>query len=101
MWLRLLIPFTLLWAVLALTVEGTSLRNYRATWQREISALLVCIAAFLLLWVALSALVEAITGSPGAGLVAASLISLIAVPPLLFLSFKLLGVKPAAESGGH
>lgn len=100
MWLRLLVPFTLVWAVLAVTAEGTALRHYRATWARELLALLVCIVAYLALWVVLSMIVEAISGSVLAGIVAASVLSLICVPVLLFVSFKLLGVK-RSEAAAH
>lgn len=100
MWLELLIPLTLVWPVLALAVEGTPLRRYRGTPARELAALGACVVAFFLLWIVLDRALEAATGSAAAGMVAATALSLLAVPPLLFLSFKLLGVRPG-ESGAH
>jgi hypothetical protein len=96
MWLRLLVPLTLLWPVLALAAEGTRLRSYRATPLRELLALLFCVVLYFGLWIGLDRLIEGATGSVAAGIVASTALSLLAVPLLLFLSYKIFGVKPHA-----
>lgn len=100
MWLRLLIPFTLIWPVLALAAEGTALSRYRATWAREMLALLFAIAAYLGVWVALYELAEAVIDSALAGIVVATLLSLIAVPLVLLLGYRIFGLKPVGTAAG-
>ncbi|UCF18927.1 MAG: hypothetical protein JSU87_13490 [Gemmatimonadota bacterium] len=101
MWLRLLVPFTLIWPVLALAAEGTRLRRYQATPLKELSSLLLCIVGFFGLWLGLHQLGQAVTGSDVAAIVAATILSLVCVPILLFLSYRLLGVKPRETGEAH
>ena len=93
MFLRLLIPISLLLPTLALVVDSSSLRHYRGSAWRETTALLLCIAIYFVAWFALYSLIGTITGSDPAALVAASLLSLLTLQPALFLAFKLLGVR--------
>ena len=101
MWLRLLVPLTLIWPVLALAAEGTRLRRYRATPLRELSSLALCIVIFFGVWIGLDRLANSLTGSAAAGIVAATILSLLCVPVLLFLSYRILGVGPAETDEGH
>lgn len=101
MWLRLLVPFALIWPVLALAAEGTALRRYRGTPTRELLALVTAAAAFFALWIGLDRALEGLTGSTATGLVASTVLSLLAVPVLLFLAFRVFGVRPAEPTGGH
>lgn len=103
MFLRLLVPITLLFPVLALVVEASSLRDYRGTPGRELAALLISIVVYFAAWFGLDALVRSLTGSSAAALVAASLLALFALQPGLFLGFKLFGVRKASGStaGSH
>lgn len=94
MWLRLLVPLTLLWPVLALSVEASPLRRYRGTAKSELAALILCIVVYFVLWVVLDRLIEAVSGSIAAGVIASSAVSLLAVPVVLFAAYKLVGVKP-------
>jgi hypothetical protein len=93
MWLRLLVPLVLLWPVLALAAEGTSLRRYHATPAREVLALLFCIVTYFTVWVGLDRLIEGATGIATAGIVASTVLALLAVPLLLFVGYKIFGVK--------
>ena len=97
MWLLLLIPFTVFWPVVALVAEGTALNRYRATWGREVMALLFCLIAYFVVWFVLYQLVSGISGSNLAGVVAATILSMISVIPLLFFGYKVFGVKPGEE----
>jgi hypothetical protein len=101
MWLRLLVPLTLIWPILALAAEGTSLRYYKGTAARELLALTFSIIAYGLLWFALHRVGLSLTGSEAAAIAAASLLSLLAVPVLLFLGYKVFGVKAEAGSAAH
>jgi hypothetical protein len=101
MWLRLLVPLTLLWPILALAAEGTSLRRYKATPARELLALLFAIVVYFVLWVILDRLIEGMTGIVAAGIVAATALSLLSVPLLLFVGYKIFGVKPGAAGAEH
>ncbi len=101
MFLRILIPLTLLWPILALAVEGTPLRRYRATAARELSALVFCTVVFFALWIGVDRALEAATGSVAAGIVAATGLSLLAVPLILLLGYKLFGVKPGDAHSAH
>ncbi len=97
MWLLLLIPFTVFCPVVAVVAEGTALSRYRATWGREVMALLFCLIAYFVVWFLLYELVGGISGSDLAGVVAATILSMIAVIPLLFLGYKVFGVRPSEE----
>jgi hypothetical protein len=101
MWLRLLVPLTLLWPILALAAEGTPLRRYKATPARELLALLFAIVVYFVLWVVLDRLIEGVTGIVAAGIVAATALSLLSVPLLLFMGYKIFGVRPGAPGTGH
>lgn len=101
MFLRILIPLTLLWPVLALAAEGTPLRRYRSTPARELSALVLCIVVFFAIWIGADRAVEAAAGSVAAGLVAATGLSLLALPLVLLLGYKLFGVKPGPTDPTH
>jgi hypothetical protein len=96
MWLRLLVPLTLIWPILSLAAEGTRLRYYRGTPARELLALTFSIVAYGLLWFALHRVGANLTGSEAAAIVAASILSLLAVPLLLFIGYKAFGVKRQA-----
>lgn len=101
MWLRLLIPLTLIWPVLAVAAEGTRLRRYRASPLRELLALFFALVTYFGLWIVLSESIEAVTGSVAAAIVASTILSLLAVPLLLWLGYKVFAVKPGpgAETG--
>jgi len=101
MWLRLLVPLTLMWPILALTAEGTPLNRYRATPARELLALAFCILIYFLVWIVLDRLIESATGSVAAGVIVATALSLAAIPILLFLGFKIFGVSAGAGSDPH
>lgn len=101
MWLRLLVPLTLIWPVLALATEGTRLRYYRGTTARESLALVFSIVAYGLLWFVLHRVGISLTGSELAAIVAASILSLLAVPVLLFAGYKLFGMKRQAGPAAH
>ncbi|MGD8866008.1 MAG: hypothetical protein PVI01_00215 [Gemmatimonadales bacterium] len=101
MWLRLLVPLTLLWPILALTVEGTSLNRYRATPGRELLALAFCILGYFALWVLLDRVMEPLTGRDAPGLIVATVLSLAAVPGCLFLGFKIFGVSAGGAENQH
>lgn len=101
MWLRLLVPLTLLWPILALTVEGTALNRYRATPGRELLALAFCILAYFAAWVLLDRVMEPLIGSVAAGLIVATVLSLAAVPGFLFLGFKIFGVTSGGAKNQH
>lgn len=108
MFLRLLVPLSLLFVVLPIVAEGTPLRRYRATPARELLALVACVAFYFLLWFALAAVVRAITGSLAFFIVIPTLLALISLPACLWLGFKIFGVKPStpaepahAEAMGH
>ena len=103
MFLRILLPISLLLPTLALVVEATSLRHYRGSAWREIVALLLCITVYFVVWFALYSLIGTITGSDPAALVLASLLSLLSLQPTLFLAFKLTGVRRGGGSaaGAH
>jgi hypothetical protein len=96
--LRLLIPFVLVWPILALAAEASPLRRYRGTPARELAALGFCFFAYFILWFAFHLLGRAITGSAAAAIVAATVLALAAVTPLLALGYKIFGVRPG-ESG--
>lgn len=100
MWLRLLIPLTLIWPVLALAAEASPLRRYRGTPARELAAMAFCFVAYFIVWIALHQLGRGLSGSEAAALVASSVLSLLAVTPLLALGYKIFGVKPD-ETEGH
>ena len=99
MWLRLLVPFTLVWAVLALSVEGTPLRRYRGGAARESLALAFAFVSYFIVWLVLDRLIEVTTRSVAAGLIAASLLSLLAVPALVYLGYRIFRVAP--QGGGR
>jgi len=101
MGLRLLVPLVLLWPVLALAAEGTPLRRYRATPMREMLALFLCIVAYFVLWIVADRLIEGATGAVAAGIIAATVLSLLAVPLLLFVGYKIFGVKPGQANPDH
>ncbi len=63
MWLLLLIPFTVFWPVVALVAEGTALNRYRATWGREVMALLFCLIAYFVVRFVLYQLVSGISAA--------------------------------------
>ncbi|KPK80140.1 MAG: hypothetical protein AMS25_10100 [Gemmatimonas sp. SM23_52] len=88
MWLRLLIPLTLIWPVLALAAEATRLRRYRATPLRELLGLCCALLSYFGLWIGLCELIEAVTGSVAAGVIASTILSLLAMTPLLWLGYK-------------
>jgi hypothetical protein len=89
-----------MWPILALAAEGTALNRYRGTAARELLAVGFCCAAYLLLWVALDRILEAATGVL-AGIVAATVLSLAAIPLLLYLGFRIFGVKPGSSGEAH
>ncbi len=97
MFLRLLVPLTLLFPVLSVFVQGTSLKRYHGTWARESLALVFCIIVYFIVWYAVLTLVEAVTGSGAAALVVSSLAALLSLYPGLWLGFKLFGVGPSAR----
>ncbi len=99
--LRILIPLTLLWPILALAAQGTPLRRYWATPARELSALVFCTVVFFALWIGADRALEAALGSAAAGIVASTALSLLAVPLLLLLGYKLFGVKPDPDHSSH
>lgn len=101
MWLRLLVPLTLMWPVLALAAEGTSLNRYRATPARELLALAFCILSYFVVWVILDRVIESVTGNVAVGVIVATVLSLAAIPLLLFLGFKIFGVSPGAAGDPH
>lgn len=103
MFLRVLIPVVLLFPVLALVVEATSLRRFRGTPGRELLALLVSVVIYFVAWFTLRSIVESISGSGGIALVLASLLSLFTLYPGLWLGFRLFGVRPGGEAsaGAH
>lgn len=101
MWLRLLVPLTLLWPVLALAAEGTSLNRYRATPARELLALAFCIVSYFVVWVLLDRVLESVIGIVAAGVIVATLVSLGAIPLLLLLGFKIFGVQPGETGESH
>lgn len=101
MFLRLLVPLSLLFVVLPIVAEGTPLRRYRATPVREVLALLACVLFYFVLWFALAALVRAITGSAFLSIVIPTLLALIALPACLWLGFKAFGVKPSTTEPDH
>ena len=101
MWLRLLVPLTLMWPVLALAAEGTSLNRYRATPARELLALAFCILTYFVVWVMLDLVVESVGGNVVISIIVATLLSLVAIPFLLFLGFKIFGVRPGETGGAH
>jgi hypothetical protein len=98
MWLRLLVPLTLLWPVLALAAEGTALRRFRATPAKEMMAMLFCIVGYFALWIVLDWLVEALTGAAAAGIITATILSLGSLPLLLYLGFRIFGVRAGTAS---
>ncbi len=101
MGLRLLIPFVLIWPVLALAAEATYLRRYRGTPTRELLAMSFCLVAYFIGWFILHRLGRAMSGSEAAGIIAATLLSLLAVTPLLALGYKIFGVKPQGTGEAH
>lgn len=101
MWLRLLVPLALLWPILALAAEGTSLNRYRAAPAREMLALAFCILAYFVAWIALDRAWESVIGNVAAGIIIATIVSLAVVPVLLFLGFKIFGVSPGGAGSGH
>jgi hypothetical protein len=101
MWLRLLVPLTLMWPVLALAAEGTSLNRYRATPARELLALGFCILTYFVMWALVDRVIEAVTGTVAAGIIVATLLSLVAIPFLLLLGFKIFGVSPSGAEDAH
>ncbi len=100
MWLRLLVPLTLMWPILALAAEGTALNRYRGTAARELLAVGFCCAAYFLVWIALDRILEAAFGAL-AGIVVSTVLSLGAIPLLLYLGFKIFAVKPAVPDEAH
>ncbi|KPK64199.1 MAG: hypothetical protein AMS21_06355 [Gemmatimonas sp. SG8_38_2] len=101
MGLRLLVPLVLLWPVLALAAEGTALRRYRGTPVKEMLALVLCIVAYFAVWIAADRLIEGATGTVAVGIVLATVLSLLAVPLLLFAAYKVFGVKPGEANPDH
>jgi hypothetical protein len=101
MWLRFLVPLTLMWPVLALAAEGTSLNRYRATPARELLALAFCISTYFVVWFLLDRVIESVTGIVAVGIIVATLLSLAAIPFLLFLGFKIFGVRPGEAAEPH
>jgi hypothetical protein len=97
---RLLIPFVLVWPVLALAAEASPLRRYRGTPARELLAMAFCFVAYFIVWIALHQLGRALTGSEAAAIVASTILSLLAVTPLLALGYRIFGVKPG-EGEAH
>jgi len=99
MWLRLLVPLTLMWPALALAAEGTSLNRYRSTPARELLALAFCILTYFIVWLLADRVIESMTGMVAVGIIAATLLSLAAIPFLLFLGFKIFGVRRGETPG--
>lgn len=97
----LLVPLTLLWPVLALSAEGTSLNRYRATPAREMLALASSIVAYFVVWISLDRVSESVIGNFAAGIISATVVSLAVVPVLLFLGLKIFGVSPGGTGTGH
>lgn len=98
--LRLLVPFVLIWPVLALAAEASPLRRYRGTPARELLAMGFCFITYFIVWIALHQLGRGLSGSEAAAIVAATVLSLLAVTPLLALGYKIFGVKPG-EANSH
>jgi hypothetical protein len=97
--LRLLVPLVLIWPVLALAAEASPLRSYRGTPAREILAMAFCFIAYFIIWIALHELGRVLSGSEAAAIVASTVLSLLAVTPLLALGYKVFGVKPGKPEG--
>jgi hypothetical protein len=95
--LRLLIPLVLIWPVLALAAEASPLRRYRGTPARELGAMVFCFVVYFIVWILLHQIGSALTGSEIAAIVASTILSLLAVTPLLALGYKVFGVKPGAS----
>ncbi len=93
MLLRLLIPLALVWPVMALAAEGTALRNYRGRPVTELLGLFVAIILFFALWFGISGIIGGTLG-----IVAASLLAAALSPVLLFLGYKIFGVKPGSAT---
>ncbi|HSG81381.1 MAG TPA: hypothetical protein VLC48_03950 [Gemmatimonadota bacterium] len=96
--LRLLIPLTLIWPVLALAVEASPLRRYHGTPTREMGSLLACIIVYFTLWIGIDQVLEVATESVAVGVVAATIVSLLAVMPILWAAYKIFGVKPGSAA---
>jgi hypothetical protein len=97
--LKYLIPFVLIWPVLALAAEASPLRRYRGTPARELLAMGFCFVAYFIVWIALHQVGRGLTGSEAVAIVSSTVLSLLAVTPLLALGYKIFGVKPGeAES---
>jgi hypothetical protein len=94
----LLIPLTLIWPVLALAVEASPLRHYHGTPLREMGSLVTCIILYFALWLGIERLLATATGSVAVGILAATIVSLLAVLPILWAAYRLFGVKPGSAT---
>lgn len=102
MFLQLLVPVVLLFPVLALVVESSSLRSYRGTWVTELLALLLAIVIYFGVWLGLHAAIRGATGSTAIALVASSLLSLFTLYPGLRVGFAIFRVRAMeSEAGAH
>lgn len=90
---RLLIPFVLVWPVLALAAEASPLRRYRGTPAKELLATAFCFVAYFILWIVLHEVGRSLSGSEAGAIIASTIISLLAVTPLLALGYKIFSVK--------
>ncbi|UCC71243.1 MAG: hypothetical protein JSV86_12715 [Gemmatimonadota bacterium] len=93
--LRLLIPFVLVWPVLALAAEASPLARYRGTPAKELLAMAFCFVGYFIVWLVLYQIGKALKGSEAATIVGSTILSLLTVTPLLALGYKIFGVKPA------
>jgi hypothetical protein len=59
----------------------------------------LCFVAYFIVWIALDQVGRGLSGSEAASIVAATLLSLLAVTPLLALGYKIFGVKPGGSEG--
>jgi hypothetical protein len=89
-----------MWPILALTAEGTALNRYRGTAARELLAVGFCSVAYFVVWIVLDRILEAATGVL-AGIIASTVLSLAAIPLLLYLGFKIFGVKRGGSGEAH
>ena len=90
--LRFLLPLVLLFLMLPVVAHWPVFARYGGTWKKEVPAILLCTVAYFALWAVLDVAVRAVTGSAAAGLVAASLLAVLALPGTLWLGYKALRV---------
>lgn len=99
--LRFLLPLVLLLLVLPVVAHWPAFARHGGKWTKEVPALLLCTAAYFVVWAVVDALARAATGSSAAGLVAASLAALVSLPGALWLGFRLFKVPPGHHPGVH